>query len=86
MFRVIVASTLSFAVLTAIFSGFLLAEQPAKANGETSGDAAFKPIVEAPLPDGFPTYTPVGEIEVKNISGGYGAIRGEQSVSAARYG
>lgn len=65
MFRVVVGSTLSFAVLTAIFSGFLLAEQPAKPNGETSGDAAFKPIVEAPLPDGFPTYTPVGEIEVK---------------------
>jgi len=49
MLRAVIGSALSCAVLTAIFSGFLLAEQPAKTNGETSGDAAFKPIVEAPL-------------------------------------
>jgi len=29
-------------------------------------DAEFKPIVEAELPEGFPAYTPVGEIEVKD--------------------
>lgn len=65
MLRAVIRSALSCAVVTAIFSGFLLAEQPAKTNGEASRNAAFKPVVEAPLPDGFPTYTPVGEIEVK---------------------
>ncbi|MFM7035242.1 MAG: heme-binding protein [Planctomycetia bacterium] len=28
-------------------------------------DATFKPLIEAELPAGFPTYTPVGTIEVK---------------------
>ena len=33
--------------------------------GEPEKDADFKPIKEAELPKGFPTYTPVGTIEVK---------------------
>ncbi len=34
-------------------------------SAETEKDADFKPIKEAELPKGFPTYTPVGTIEVK---------------------
>ena len=41
----------------------LLAAEPSE--DATAKDAAFKPIVEAELPNGFPTYTPVGKIEVK---------------------
>ncbi len=33
--------------------------------GGTSGSAEFQPVIEAPLPAGFPTYTPVGKIELK---------------------
>lgn len=39
------------------------ASTPTRENAE---NATFKPIVEASLPDGFPGYTPVGEIEVKH--------------------
>lgn len=32
-------------------------------------DLAFRPIVEAPVPPGWPAFTPVGEIEVKTYPG-----------------
>ncbi len=43
----------------------LLAAPKSGATSQAAEDAAFKPVVEAPLPEGFPTYTPVGQIEVK---------------------
>ena len=45
------------------------------ASGSVTQSDGFKPVVEAPLPDGFPTYTPVGKIEVKQ----YPAYRKETS-------
>ena len=36
-----------------------------KAIADVLGDLSFEPIAEAELPKGFPTYTPVGAIEVK---------------------
>jgi hypothetical protein len=47
-------------LLDSLFGG----DPPVLAGG--NHDAVdFKPVVEAPLPDGFPTYTPVGQIELK---------------------
>ena len=32
-------------------------------------DGEFRPIVEAEMPAGFPQYTPVGEVQIKEYSG-----------------
>ena len=57
---------LSFASLAAVFVGRLLAGPASGSTDPTSEKATFKPIVEASLPEGFPTYTAIGEIEVKH--------------------
>ncbi len=51
-------------------------------SAETEKDADFKPIKEAELPKGFPTYTPVGTIEVKQ----YPAARLVQAKSSGDSG
>ena len=65
MLKIIALSVLSCATLATVFFVRLKAAEASTPTGETAENASFKPIVEAPLPDGFPTYTPVGEIEVK---------------------
>jgi hypothetical protein len=63
MLRVMLRSTLSSAALGTVLSGLVMT------NASTSravDDTAFEPVAEAPLPQGFPAYTPVGKIEVKN--------------------
>jgi hypothetical protein len=59
-------AALSYATLATVFFGRLVPGQAAPPSGESQEDASFKPLVEAPLPDGFPTYTPVGAIEIKS--------------------
>ncbi len=66
MSRAIVLSVLSFASFAALSVGRLLAAPGPGPNGSNTENATFKPVVEASLPEGFPTYTPVGEIEVKH--------------------
>ena len=66
MLKIIALSVLSCATLATVFFARLKAAEASTPTGETSENASFKPIVEASLPDGFPTYTPVGEIEVKH--------------------
>jgi hypothetical protein len=66
MLKAFTLSVLSSATLAAGFFGRLMAVQASTPTGETAEDAAFKPVVEAKLPEGFPTYTPVGQIEVKH--------------------
>jgi hypothetical protein len=65
MSKVIPLSILSCATLAFFCLGRLMAGQESTPTGESAENASFKPVVEAPLPEGFPTYTPVGEIEVK---------------------
>jgi hypothetical protein len=65
MTKTIILSVLSFASLAAVSVGRLLAAPVLGTTGATTENATFKPVVEAALPEGFPTYTPVGEIEVK---------------------
>ena len=43
----------------------LFALNRAIAAGDSSSDENFRPIKEAEMPKGFPSYTPVGQIEVK---------------------
>ena len=65
MSKVIALSILSCATLATVCLGRLIAAQESTPTGESADDASFKPVIEAPLPEGFPSYTPVGEIEVK---------------------
>ena len=63
------ATALSVFLCTMFASLFvvrLMAAEPSAPAGDANASADFKPVVEAPLPDGFPTYTPVGTIEVKH--------------------
>lgn len=57
---------LSCTMFANLFLTRLIAAEPSAQAGDVRESAGFKPLVEAPLPDGFPTYTPVGEIEVKH--------------------
>jgi hypothetical protein len=66
MLKIIALSVLSCATLATVFFARLEAAEASTPTGETAENATFKPIVEASLPDGFPGYTPVGEIEVKH--------------------
>ena len=66
MLKIIALSVLSCATLATVFLARLEAAEASTPTGETDENATFKPIVEASLPDGFPGYTKVGEIEVKH--------------------
>lgn len=66
MLKIIALSVVSCATLATAFFARLEAAESSTPAGETAENATFKPIVEASLPDGFPGYTPVGEIEVKH--------------------
>lgn len=66
MLKIIALFFLSCATLATVFFARLEAAEASTPTGETAENATFKPIVEASLPDGFPGYTPVGEIEVKH--------------------
>lgn len=66
MFKIIALYVLSCATLATVFFVRLVTAEASTPTGETAENATFKPIVEASLPDGFPMYTPVGEIEVKH--------------------
>lgn len=61
----VVLLSLSSAVLVAAWFGRLLAADMAPPSGTSGDTASFQPVVEAPMPEGFPAYTPVGQIEVK---------------------
>ena len=65
MLKITALSFLSGTMLASVFLARLMAVEPTSPAGAPREDTGFKPVVEAPLPDGFPTYTPVGEIEVK---------------------
>jgi len=65
MLRVTALSGLLRTIFASIFLVRVAATEPSASAGDARESAGFKPLVEAPLPDGFPTYTPVGEIEVK---------------------
>ena len=61
-----------------LFAGFaLLALKGRLMGAEASGGEEFKPIKEAEMPKGFPGYTPVGKIEVKQYPA-YRKASGEQ--------
>ena len=66
MSKISVLPVLSFAALTVVVLGHLMADSASTSTDDSAENAAFKPVVEAPMPEGFPAYTPVGEIEVKN--------------------
>ena len=53
-------TTISFTMLAGIFTLPLLMAAAQRASAEP-----FQPIKEAEMPRGFPTYTPVGQIEIK---------------------
>lgn len=59
----------------------LMAVELPAAEGAGRENNGFKPVVEAPLPDGFPTYTPVGKIEVKH----YPAYRKAQASGGSAF-
>ncbi len=61
----VVFLSLSFALLVAALSSRSPAADTSTPSGESGDGAGFKPLVEAPMPEGFPAYTPVGQIEVK---------------------
>ena len=65
MLKVIALSVLSCMMVVSVFLSRLMAAEPSTPAGVSTQSDGFKPVVEAPLPDGFPTYTPVGKIEVK---------------------
>ena len=48
-----------------VIAGAALAGCWATGRATSAADDEFQPIVEAPMPAGFPEYTPVGQIEVK---------------------
>ena len=56
----------SCATLATVCLGRLMAAPGSTPTGESAENTNFKPVIEAPLPEGFPSYTPVGEIEVKH--------------------
>ena len=65
MAKVSIFSVITSVAIFALISTWISvgrSEQPARWDDE---GGRFKPIVEADLPEGFPTYTPVGHIEVK---------------------
>lgn len=66
MLREFVPTFLSCTMFTSLFLARLTAAEPSVPAGDARESVGFQPVVEAPLPDGFPTYTPVGEIEVKH--------------------
>ena len=66
MLKIIALSVLLCATLATVFFARLEAAEASTPTGETAENVTFKPIVEASMPDGFPGYTPVGEIEVKH--------------------
>jgi hypothetical protein len=66
MLKTTALSFLSGTMLASVFLARLMAVEPSAPAGAPHEDTGFKPVVEAPLPDGFPTYTPVGEIDVKH--------------------
>jgi len=61
----VVFLTLSCVLLVAALSGRSTAAESSTPQSGSGDDAGFKPLVEAPMPEGFPAYTPVGQIEVK---------------------
>jgi hypothetical protein len=65
MLKAVVLSLLSCTVIAGANLVRLIAAEASLPAGVPGEDPGFKPVVEAPLPDGFPTYTPVGKIEVK---------------------
>jgi hypothetical protein len=65
MSRFMALCVVSCATMATICLGRLMAAQESTPTGESADEASFQPVIEAPLPEGFPSYTPVGEIEVK---------------------
>jgi hypothetical protein len=67
MSKVIALCLVSCAALATVWFGRLMAAQESMPTGGSADNASFKPVIEAPLPEGFPAYTPVGKIEVKHF-------------------
>lgn len=66
MIKVTALSILCCTMLAGVLFGRLMAiESPARA-GNAGESGGFQPVVEAPLPEGFPAYTPVGVVELKH--------------------
>ena len=66
MSKVIALSMLSLVVLMTFVLSLVMANESLTSAGQSDENGGFKPVVEAPMPVGFPPYTPVGEIQVKN--------------------
>jgi hypothetical protein len=66
MLKAVALSLLSCTMVPGAGLARLIAAEASVPAGVPGEDPGFKPVVEAPLPDGFPTYTPVGKIEVKH--------------------
>lgn len=66
MLKAVALPFLSCSMIASVFLARLMGGEPSSPSGDARESANFKPVVEAPLPDGFPTYTPVGQIELKH--------------------
>ena len=66
MSKVIALSMLSLVVLTTFVLSLVMADESLTSAGQSDENGGFTPVVEAPMPEGFPPYTPVGEIQVKS--------------------
>lgn len=69
-------ATMSFSTLRGLGSLVLLAITASRASG-----GQFEPIKEAEMPQGFPRYTPVGQIEIKH----YPAYRKARASGASEF-
>lgn len=65
MLKILALSVLSCTMMATVFLARSVAVEPTAPASDPRESDGFQPVVEAPLPDGFPTYTPVGKIEVK---------------------
>ncbi len=81
MSKFLALCVVSCATLATICLGRLMAAETSPPNDESADGASFKPVVEAPLPEGFPSYTPVGQIEVKR----YPAYRKAETTGKAAF-
>lgn len=59
MSQVAAISVLSSTIIATASLGRLMAVEPSTPAVVARDNAAFKPLLEAPLPDGFPTYTEI---------------------------
>lgn len=66
MLKVTALSVVCCTMLAGVLFGRLMAVEPPAPAGDARESGGFQPLVEAPLPEGFPAYTPVGVVELKH--------------------